>query len=39
MLGLVTVAVLGIGYVISLVVRFRNLRKDIDIIEAIEDEE
>ncbi len=38
-LGLGAVALLTVGYIGSIYVRYRNLQKDADIIEQLSDEE
>lgn len=38
-LGFIVFGVLGIGFVVSLVIRFRDLRRDVELIEQLEEEE
>ena len=35
-LGYVIIGVVGLGYVITLVVRQRNLRRDLDVLEKLD---
>jgi hypothetical protein len=35
-LGYVIIGVVGLGYVITLVIRQRNLRRDLDVLERLE---
>lgn len=35
-LGYVIIAVVGVGYVITLVVRQRNLKRDLDVLEKLD---
>lgn len=35
-LGYVIIAVVGLGYVITLVVRQRNLRRDLDVLDRLD---
>lgn len=37
-LGLAVVAVLGFGFIGSMVLRYRNLQKDLDVIERLRSE-
>ena len=38
-LGYVIIATVGLGYIITLVVRQRNLRRDLDMLERLEKDE
>ena len=38
-LGYVIIGVVGLGYVVTLVVRQRNLRRDLDVLERLKDDD
>jgi len=38
-LGYVIIGVVGLGYVLTLVVRQRNLRRDLDVLERMKDDD
>ena len=37
-LGLAVVAIIAIGFVVSIALRFRNLQKDLQVLEQLRDE-
>jgi hypothetical protein len=38
-LGYVIIAAVGLGYIVTLVIRQRNLRRDLDMLERLEKDE